>query len=92
MAIQVVKKGGKTESFNKEKIKRSIEKAAIDAGYTLDQIDSITDQITEEIAEEAKKIGKVNSESIKNSIFNKLEETESSIVESWKKFDEKYKS
>lgn len=92
MVVEVVKKGGMKESFNTAKIKRSIEKAAIDAGYNLDEIESTTGQIMNEIADEAKKKGKIDTETIKNRIFSKLEITESSIVESWKKFDKKYKS
>lgn len=92
MIVEVVKKGGMKESFNTVKIKRSIEKAAIDAGYALDEIESSTNQIINEIADEAEKNGEIDTETIKIRIFNKLEITESSIVESWKKFDTKYKS
>lgn len=92
MVVEVIKKGGMKESFNTAKIKRSIEKAAIDAGYTLNEIESTTKQIINEIADEAEKKDEIDTETIKNRIFNKLEITESSIVESWKKFDLRYKS
>lgn len=88
----VVKRDGSTETFDSAKIKRSIEKAAIDAGYTLEEIKTITTEITEELIEEAEKNGKINTKSVKDSIFNKFEKTDSSIVKSWKKFDAKYKS
>lgn len=45
-----------------------------------------------EIADEDEKKEKLIPKPIKNRIFSKLELTESSIVESWKKFDTKYKS
>jgi transcriptional repressor NrdR len=89
--VEVVKRNGSTETFDSEKIKRSIEKAAIDAGYTLEEVNTITKELIEEIIEEAKKNGRISTNSLKNSIFNKFEKTDSSIVKSWKKFDAKYK-
>jgi transcriptional repressor NrdR len=89
--VEVVKRDGSKEEFDNAKIKRSIEKAAIDAGYTLEDINSITKEIPEEITEEAKKNGIINTKAIKDSIFNKFEKTDSSLVKSWKKFDKKYK-
>jgi hypothetical protein len=38
----------------------------------------------EDITEEAKKIGELNTAAIRDSIFNRLNENEPSIVESWK--------
>jgi transcriptional repressor NrdR len=89
--VEVVKRNGTKEIFDGTKIKRSIEKAAIDAGYTLEEVKTITKEITEEITEEAKKNGKINTEAVKDSIFNKFKKTDSSIVKSWNKFDAKYK-
>ena len=89
--VEVVKRDGSTETFDSEKIKRSIEKAAIDAGYTLEEVNTITKELIGEIIEEAKKNGRISTNSLKNSIFNKFEKTDSSIVKSWKKFDAKYK-
>ncbi len=89
--VEVVKRDGSTETFDSDKIKRSIEKAAIDAGYTLEEVNTITKELIGEIIEEAKKNGRISTNSLKNSIFNKFEKTDSSIVKSWKKFDAKYK-
>jgi transcriptional regulator NrdR family protein len=89
--VEVVKKGGTKEQFDKNKIKRSIEKAAIDADYSLEDIKTITNRIINDISEESEKIGELNTTAIKKSIFNNLEESEPSIIESWKKFDARYK-
>ena len=89
--VEVVKRDGSKEEFDSAKIKRSIEKAAIDAGYTLEEVNTITKEITEEIAEEAEKNGMITTKAVKDSIFNKFEKTNSPVVKSWKKFDKKYK-
>ncbi len=89
--VEVVKKGGRNEPFDGEKIRKSIEKAAIDAGYSLERIKDITDETIKDITEEAGKSGEIDTDAIRDSIFNRFEKNESSIVKSWKKFDAKYK-
>jgi transcriptional regulator NrdR family protein len=89
--VEVVKKGGTKEQFDSKKIRKSIEKAAIDAGYTSGDIKGIEDEIIKDITEEAQKIGELNTKDIRDSIFNNLNENKPSIVESWKKFDARYK-
>ncbi len=89
--VEVVKKGGTKEQFDKMKIKRSIKKAAIDADYSLEDIKTIANRIMKDISEESEKIGELNTTAIKKTIFNNLEENEPSIIESWKKFDKRYK-
>ena len=90
--VEVVKKGGNNEQFDMDKIKKSIEKAAIDAGYTLKKIETLSNEIAKSIAKEVENKEELNTDTIRASVFSKLEEKEPSIVESWKKFDEKYKS
>ena len=89
--VEIIKKGGAKEQFDKEKIKKSIEKAAIDAGYTLEKIETLINEITKSIEKDAQNKEELDTAMIRASVFNKLEKREPSIVESWKKFDEKYK-
>jgi transcriptional repressor NrdR len=89
--VEIIKKGGAKEQFDKEKIKKSIEKAAIDAGYSLEKIETLINEITKSIEKDAQNKEELDTARIRASVFNKLEKTEPSIVESWKKFDEKYK-
>ena len=92
--IKVKKKTGKTEPFDPEKIRRSIQKAAIDAGYTLEGMadPNLIDEVTKGIIEEAQEKKEIKTTVIRNSILNRLQKSESSIAKSWKKFEKKYKS
>lgn len=92
--IKVKKKNGKTEPFDPEKLRRSIQKAAIDAGYTLEGMadPNLIDEVTKGIIEEAEEKKEIKTTTIRNSILTRLETTESSIANSWKKFEERYKS
>ncbi|WP_048191288.1 ATP cone domain-containing protein [Methanobacterium sp. SMA-27] len=89
--VEVVKKGGGNEPFDGEKIRKSIEKAAIDDDYSLDRIKNIIDKTIKDITEEAEKSGEIDTDAIRDSIFNRFEKNESSIVKSGKNFDTKYK-
>ncbi len=89
--VDVVKKRGTREPFEDDKIRKSIEKAAIDTDYALKEIKNLTEEIITDITEESEKIGEIDSEAIRMNIFKKLDENNSSIVESWKKFDTQYK-
>lgn len=51
--VEIIKKGGDKEQFDKEKIKKSIEKVAIDAGYTLEKIETLINEITKSIEKDA---------------------------------------
>ena len=44
-----------------------------------------------DITEKYKKVEELNTNAIRTIIFKKLNDNESSIVESWKKFDARYK-
>jgi transcriptional repressor NrdR len=89
--VEIIKKGGAKEQFDKEKIKKSIEKAAIDAGYSLEKIETLINEITKSIEKDAQNKEELDTAMIRASVFNKLEKKEPSIVESWKEFDENYK-
>jgi transcriptional repressor NrdR len=90
---QVEKRTGNKETFDPEKFRRAMLKAAIDAGYTLEGMVDLTliDEITEDVVEEAQEKGEIRTYTIRKRIINKLERAESSIADSWKRFERKYK-
>ncbi len=92
--MKVKKKDGTVETFDPEKFKRAMLKAAIDAGYTLEgNVDlTLVDIITDDLEKELEGENEVDTITIREKILNRLEKVESSIAESWRKFEEKYKS
>jgi transcriptional repressor NrdR len=92
--IKVKKKNGSEETFDPEKFRRAMLKAAIDAGYTLEgNVDlTLVDIITDDLEKELQGENEVDSATIREKILNKLEEFESSIAQSWRNFEKKYKS
>jgi len=73
-----------------KKVRRSIQKAAIDAGYNLKGMADLNliDQVTKGIME-----AKGNKNTVTHDIIlNRLDKTEYSIARSWKNFEKRYKS
>ncbi len=87
----VRKRTGDKEPFDADKLKRSIQKAGIDAGYTLDDISDEVDEITGKVVEIAQQKIEINSEAIRDHILKELDDSKPSVGQSWRKFDEKYK-
>jgi transcriptional regulator NrdR family protein len=87
----VKKRVGHTEPFDPNKIRRSIQKAVLDAGYTLDEKKELIDEVSGNIIEKSKEEREIDTETIRNSILVKIDEVEPSIVQSWRRFDSKYK-
>ena len=89
--IKVQKKGGSVENFDPEKIRKSMQKAAIDSGYLLEGNVDLTLVDIDELELELKENDQVESVKIREWILKKLEKIDSSIVKAWKNFEKRYK-
>lgn len=87
----VRKRSGNKEPFDPNKIKRSIQKAGIDAGYAIEDIVQLVDDVTDQIIEMAEQKNEINTDAIRDNVLNELDKAQASIAESWRKFDRKYK-
>ena len=87
----VIKKKGTEETFEQDKIKKSIQKAAIDAGYSLNQKEDLINEITEHVTDKVKEEKKVKSYVICEDVLTEMLASSPEIVEAWRKFDRRYK-
>jgi transcriptional repressor NrdR len=88
----VVKKKGDIEPFNPDKIKGSLQKATIDAGYTLDEKEDIISEVFLNINKKLDNEEKIDSENIRMCMLTELDKCEPYIAKSVRRFDRKYKS
>lgn len=88
----VIKSKGSTESFNPDKIRGSLQKAAIDAGYTVEEKQDIINEVFANINEKLDKGDDIKSDTIRACILTELEKCEPYMAKSWRRFDKKYKS
>lgn len=89
---KVVKRKGKIESFKPDKIKGALQKATIDAGYSLEEKKDIIDEVFKNINKKLDKEEKVESKTIRMCLLTELDKCEPYIAKSVRKFDKKYKS
>jgi transcriptional repressor NrdR len=89
---KVVKRKGKAEPFNPNKLKGSLQKATIDAGYTVEEKQDIINEVFTKINKKIHEEKEIKSETIKMCLLTELDKCEPYIAKSLRRFDTKYKS
>lgn len=87
----VVKRKGSIESFNPDKIRGSLQKAAIDAGYSVEEKQDIINEVFANINKKLDKGDEIKSETIRACLLTELDKCEPYMAKSWRRFDKKYK-
>lgn len=87
----VVKKKGNKEPFSPDKIKGSLQKAVIDAGFTLEEKNSIINEVFININKKLDNEEEIPTKTIRMCLLSELDECEPYIAKSVRRFDCKYK-
>lgn len=90
--MKVVKKRGSIESYQPTKIRKSLEKATIDAGYSVEEKKNILDKVYSNINKKLEEKKEVKSDTIRVCLLTELDKCEPYIAKSWRSFENKYKS
>lgn len=88
---KVVKKKGEIEPFKPEKIRGSLQKATIDAGYSVEEKQDIIDEVYSNINKKLDAEGEIDTKTIRICLLTELDKCEPYIAKSWRNFDRKYK-
>jgi transcriptional regulator NrdR family protein len=91
MPKQVQKREGYQEEFQVEKLRRSIENAAKEAGFPEDKVFQIVEEISSYVLENVKDLESVDTQSMRTLILNKLDETYPEVANVWRKYDKEVK-
>ena len=90
---RVVKRKGSIEPFEADKIKGSLQRATLDAGFSLEEkqdiIDEVYAKVNKQLDEKVDEEGKIKSETIKVCLLAELDECEPYIARSWRNFESK---
>jgi transcriptional repressor NrdR len=90
---RVIKRKGSIKPFEADKIKGSLQRAALDAGFSLEEKQELLDEVYAKVSKELdKKIdaeGKIKSETIKVCLLSELDKCEPYIARSWRSYEEK---
>lgn len=89
---KVIKRKGEIEPFKPDKIRGSLQKATIDAGYSVEEKQDIIDEVYSNINEKLDEHEKIDTKTIRICLLTELDKCEPYIAKSWRKFDRKYKA
>lgn len=88
----VKKRKGRKEPFDEKKMKGSIQKATIDAGYTLEEKKDIINEVFLNINKKLDDEKEISTETIRMCLLTELDKCEPYIAKSVRRFDSRYKS
>ncbi|MCE5215012.1 MAG: transcriptional regulator [Methanobacterium sp.] len=89
---RVIKRKGGLEHYDPNKIRGSLQKATIDAGYSVEEKKDIINEVFTNINKKLDKEEKLETETIRACLLTELDKCEPYIAKSWRRFDKKYKS
>lgn len=92
MIKAVIKKNGKKQPFSASKLRGSVERAIIAAGYQLEMKKGKVNKVIKWVMTDLKGEKDVKSSKLRVMVLKRLGAAESSALKAWKKFDRKYKN
>ncbi len=87
----IIKRSGKREEFDEQKLVGSLRKAAIDAGCKPKEKDALIDLIKKQVTQFVKSRGSTDSKDIREEVLSLLDKHDPKIGEAWRNFDFRYK-
>ncbi len=93
MAKIIIKKDGREQEFDPEKIKISIRKAVEEAGLEEKKINEVVEKVFNAVIEMTDEVEeKIASSQIREKILSTFDEIEEVASQSWRNHDRKFKS
>ncbi len=87
---QVIKRNGSRENFNIQKLRKSIENAVSEAGFSVTEKMNLIEHATQDAENLVKERNEVKSQELRNEIVNDLEEDDSKVAESWRNYEKQH--
>ncbi|GIW66275.1 MAG: hypothetical protein KatS3mg095_0173 [Candidatus Parcubacteria bacterium] len=91
MPSYIIKNDGTLQDFDINKLKKSIENAALDAGYEEDKIFQIVEDVSQYVLEAIGDLDRVDTQSLRNLILVKLDSDYPNIAKAWRDYDSQVK-
>lgn len=87
---RVIKKGGKgKQAFVPAKLKRSVERAAKEAGLSSSKVKQLVKEVVEPVVVLARKKRTIKAADLRRSLLGRLERRAKKVVTAWKRFEKK---
>ena len=86
----VIKSTGKKEPFKPEKIRKSVENAISDAGFTLSSKMSAVEHASQDAMNLARGKNQISSKDLRNEILNDLESDVPEAAHAWRNYEKQH--
>ena len=86
----VIKRNGKKEQFKPQKLRKSIESAVTDAGFTVTKQMKAIEHATSDAEELAMNRNEISSKELRNEIINDLESDAPEVAQSWRNYEKQH--
>jgi len=86
----VIKRNGKKEPFKPQKLRKSVENAVSDAGFTITNKMKAIEHATEDAESLAMERNEVSSKELRNEIVNDLESDAPQVAQAWKNYEKQH--
>ena len=87
----VIKRNGNKEPFDPGKVRRAIEKAAVDAGLALQRRKEVIEEVAEKTIKAVREKGEIGTSALREQILKQLDIVERRVSDAWRRFDQRYK-
>jgi transcriptional repressor NrdR len=86
----VIKRNGQQEPLRPGKIRKSVEEAVRDAGFSPQQKMNVIEHATQDALEMAQSRDRVEVKQIRDTILNDLEQDDQQIARAWRKYEQQH--
>jgi transcriptional regulator NrdR family protein len=86
----VIKRNGKKEQFKPQKLRKSIENAVTDAGFTVTKQMKAIEHATRDAEKLAMNRNEISSKELRNEIINDLESDAPEVAQSWRNYEKQH--
>ncbi|MGZ7210105.1 MAG: ATP cone domain-containing protein [Methanobacterium sp.] len=86
----VIKRNGKKEPFNARKVRKSVENAISDAGFTMTQKMDAIEHATGDVENMAQSRNEIKTQEIRNEVVNDLEGDAPEAAQSWRNYEKQH--
>lgn len=84
---EVIKRDGKKEPFDADKLRESIEAAVRESEISEERAKEVTEKVAETVIEMAEKENEIETYAIRERILKELDSAEPAVSEAWRNFD-----
>lgn len=86
----VIKRNGKREPFNAQKVEKAVENAITEAGFSVTQKMRAIEHATSDAENIAKNRNEVKAEEIRNEVVNDLESDAPEAAQAWRNYERQH--